>query len=415
MSKHSKTLIPLETWGYCSPELYLRDQIIDIGLLMEGLIYYDQIYVNTQSEPQFAELIGWFIKEDAFDELIRMFEDETLKVYDYSFISAPVEKDGIFTLLNLQDPIQATPNSFEQRFLYHSSIEKYIPHARHRKNLYKALRDRVIEIKASGFGLAVDNAQADFVNPKRSALIVQSLIDEIAKVVDLGEVPEIRTEISYFNEEITVTHNYDLNSLNQRLNGKLNIHPSTPLAGALACNKYIWSASRLECDLYLGNPISSLVGDKLYEVGWKADKSKKIIEQLNTEVEFPSIRNLVNSGVVGWNEIRQIRAKSKKFRRWLQNEGERDRNAIYAYHTEVSDELGLVKYGRKALQLTSVLGSAALGSYLGDITSVGSVEGSMVGAGVGYLLDIGSRFQSDWKPVVFGNWLSNRIKKVLEE
>ena len=103
-----------------------------------------------------------------------------------------------------------------------------------------------------------------------------------------------------------------------------------------------------------------------------------------------------------------LRKKAKKFRTWLQEESDRDRDAIIAYHNEVAKESGFTNVSRKALNLFGVLGGAAIGA------SVGGPVGAVVGSGAGYVLDIASKLGADWKPVVFGNWYRDRIEKVLK-
>src|SRR5690606_25376929 len=122
----------------------------------------------------------------------------------------------------------------------------------------------------------------------------------------------------------------------QLLGPRLGFHLGMPLTALAICNRLIWSAAQLNLDLYLGSPMATLVGDKLYESQVKALKTENLIHQLNTEVEFPDIRRLVNQRKIGLDSILEIRKKSRKFREWLQQENDRDRNAIIAYHNEVA-------------------------------------------------------------------------------
>ena len=45
----------------------------------------------------------------------------------------------------------------------------------------------------------------------------------------------------------------------------------------------------------------------------------------------------------------------------------------------------------------------------------GAVIGGALGSGIGYLADIASKIDSNWKPVIFGNWLEYRIKKYMDD
>jgi len=116
-------------------------------------------------------------------------------------------------------------------------------------------------------------------------------------------------------------------------------------------------------------------------------------------------------------DVMKIRNKSQKFRSWLQQENGRDRNAIIAYHNEITKELGLMKGARKALQLFGVIGGGAVGSLIGSTMTgpAGGAIGSAVGGSLGYLADVSSKVGSEWKPVVFGDWMRERIEKVVKE
>jgi len=163
--------------------------------------------------------------------------------------------------------------------------------------------------------------------------------------------------------------------------------------------------------------MSALVGDKLYESTQRISKLGKIIEDLKVEVEFPDIRELVNSGKMDLDALLKIRKIAKKFRAWLQQESERDRNAIIAYHNEVARESGIKTVARKAISIFGILGGAAAGSVAGSLIPgpVGGAVGGAAGSAVRYLTDVTSKIGSNWRPVVFGDWLRKRIEDVVNK
>jgi hypothetical protein len=160
-----------------------------------------------------------------------------------------------------------------------------------------------------------------------------------------------------------------------------------------------------------------LVGDKLFESTERIVKTGCVIDGLKSEVEFPDIRQLVNSGQMGLKEILKIRSKAKRFRDWLQMEGDRDRNAIIAYHNEVAKEMGLIRGVRKAFSIFGPIGGGALGALIGGAFdgTAGGVIGGAAGGGIGYLSDVCSKISSGWKPVIFGDWLRDRIERVIRD
>ncbi|MDP1715235.1 MAG: hypothetical protein Q8L41_10880 [Anaerolineales bacterium] len=417
MSNHSKTLVPLESWSYNSPEIRYRGNSVDIGLMAEALIYYDQVFLNITNQPQLAEFINWFVAQKKYADLLALFRDETIKLYDYSFATAAFldAASNSYMIMNMQDPIQEKPNTFEQRFLYHESLNSCFRNSRDRIKLYKALRGKVVEIKAKDFGHSIENARQDYLDPRRSALLLQALVDEAYPSLGLGTPPTVTATIETLPGFNRTIYNIDFENIKRLLGVNLNFHGGTPLTGIAHCNRLIWSAAQEKCDLYLGNPMANLVGDKLYESRLKNTKIKENIGQLNQEVEFPNIRKLVNEGKLDLSEILKIRKKAKRFRDWLQSESDRDRNTIIAYHNEVAKEAGIVSLGRKTLRMFGILGIPLAEAFIAKAYPETVLMTGSISAGAVYLIDVASKIGEDWKPVVFGNWVRDRIEKVLKE
>jgi hypothetical protein len=410
VSDHTTALVPISTWCYNSPDARAAGRSIDIGLFTEALIYYDRVAVSITTQPEFAEFLRWFIDTGCFDDLLALLGDGTIKIYDYSFAILAVENAGVYSLVNIQDEIQAEPNTFERRVLYHQAVQNVLPKARQRERLYKAVRGNVIEAKAADFDKAIENAQEDLRDPRRTSLIVQAYVDELYRFRKLGRPPEVHVSMAEPTLPGTyqINWNVDFNELTRLAGRSLTFHRGTPLNAARQSNRALWSAAQMSCDLYLGRPISALVGDKLYE-GAAFTKTHETIESLERTVEFPDVRALVGGGHLGFREVLAIRRKAKRFRDWLQQESERDRDAIIAYHHEVAKETGFTSAARKALSLFGIIGGAVVGAvWTGP-------SGAVAGVGVGYLLDLAAKLGSDWKPVVFGNWMRERVATALAE
>lgn len=420
MSDHTKTFVPLEAWCYNSPELKFAGHSIDIGLFAEALIYYDCLVVNITNQPQFGEFLKWFIKQDNLDDFIALVRDGTIIIYDYSFATAPVliKHIGEYVLMHLQDEIQAQPGTFEKRFLNHEAVQSCIDSPKKRKALRNALSGNVIEAKAKDFGKKViDNATSDYHNPARNKLIVQAFLDKLYRFHNLGKPPEINVIVTPLSKgtKHKVTWNIDFDKIKEIAGKNLNFDKHTPLIAAAYSNRLLWTAAQMECDLYLGEPMSILAGDKLYESSFKISKTQSIIRSLQTGVEFPDIRRLVNEGQIELKETLRIRKKAKKFRDWLQNESDRDRDAIIAYHREVARELGIITAGRKVLKMFGAVAPGAVGYGAGSLIAdaPGAILGAAAGGAAGYIFDLASKLGANWRPVVFGDWLKERIAKIV--
>ncbi len=336
MTDHSSAIVPIESWCYCSPEVRACGKRVDIGLFAEALIYYDRVYLNIGNQPQLAEFIKWFILQDRFEDFLSLVMDGTITIYEYSFMTTAIhdKRTGSYSIWNLQDDAQKEPNTFEKRFLYHKSIQELFPKARYRKRLYDTLRGNVIEVKADEMGNTIENARKDYQNPGRNTLILQAFIDELYDFRKLGHPPEIIANVTETSggSKHRITWNIDFSDISRLAGKELNFHLGSPLIAGALSNRLLWSSAQLGCDLFLPQPMSVLVGDKLYESTERVAKAGAVIEELKAKVEFPNVRVLVNDGQLDLKEILKIRAKARKFRDWLQSESERDRDAIIAYH-----------------------------------------------------------------------------------
>ena len=415
MSDHASTLVPIESWCYLSPELRHGGASIDIGLFAEALIYYDRVFVIPGNEVQFADFISWFVRQDKYSDLIALLKAGIINFYYYAFISTAVKHEGVYHLMNVQDTEQAEMPVFERRFLTRERLGQSLPHARQREKLYQAISGRVIEVKADEFGSGVKNAEQDYRNPERAALIVQAFLDEVYPILGLRQSPIVTCKVIENSGKTHLTWNVNFDQVSQALGKGLNFHPGTPLTGAVHCNRFLWSAAKMGCDLYLNSPMSTLAGDKLYECGERLTGPHKIIESLSAEVEFPNIQQLVNSGQIGLKEVLEFRNKGARFRKWLQDESERDRNAIIAYHNEVARDSGWDIRNRKPLRLFGKLGAAAGGAAIGGAVAgiPGTMIGALVGEGIKYTIDVACKLSEDWRPVVFGKWMEDKIRKTL--
>jgi hypothetical protein len=436
MSDHSLAFVPLGTGYVQSTDLFARGRPVDTGLLAEALIYYDRLMISVENPHQFSSLVSYLIQQGlTVANINALFRDGVFGVYDFAFHTNPYvdfQPDGIkiHGLYNLQDQTMLKPNSFVERYVEFEPLIKVFDNRANYNEFTAALEGRVIEVKADEIGAsAIENAYQDFLSPERNSLMTQQLVNEIYRIKKLGKPPKIQAYVQNLGQgEYKVTWNVRLNRL-PAVEVEANIigADTLPLSTAAQANKYLWAAQRLNCDLYLERPVSALVGDKLFEAGETAVKQKiksqNIIEELQLKVEFPDLRSYVNLDKIDFGRVLEIRRKATKFRQWLQSESERDREAIWAYHREVARASGFANVARHTLKLFGAVGGAAIGASvgasLGTDTALGAVKGAAVGAGVGegvaYLSELAASVGNKWSPVVFGEWYSTRIAKLLKD
>jgi hypothetical protein len=420
MSDHGTALVLLEAWPYNSPDVVDQGHSVDIGLLAEALVYYDKVYFTVGNQPQFAELLNWFLSRNLFYEFLSLLRDGSLCIYEYSFFISPYVNDNHHVLYAMQDEKMKIPNSFIERYLEHDIVRKCFPRRSLKEQFQNAIAENIIEAKVDEFGTFIIESQNDCVNPRRHEIIVQAFIDELYKLKSLGKPPKVEITVTPATDGFhQINWNIDFNQTLAKVGKKLAFHSHYPLVAAGIANRTLLSAANLGCDLYLSRPMSVIAGDKLFEASRATVKSKDVIEQLQSEVEFPDLRKLVNQGQISFKEVLKVRKKARKFREWLQSEVDRDRSALIAYHQEVAKESGFTKGVRKSLNIFGAIGvpaatlavkEALTKSPLFSDPITDGIIATMVGGGTKYLLDLASKMGAEWKPVIFGNWYRDRIR-----
>jgi hypothetical protein len=164
---------------------------------------------------------------------------------------------------------------------------------------------------------------------------------------------------------------------------------------------------------------SRLVNAKLIESNERRTKPREVIETLEAQVDFPDIRQLVNSGHLSFGDVLTIRARSRRFREWLQTQAERDRDALLADHHEVAQASGLARAAGKTLKLFGTLVGGGVGAAAG--AAVAGPPGAAVGVAAGgavakvveegfkFVFDVAGKLDEEWRPVVFGDWMRRYV------
>ncbi len=405
-------LVPLEAWAYHAPLVRATGAAIDIGLLGEALIYYERVYVVPGNEAHFADLVEWFRRQRHLGTLVALISEGTVTPYYYAFLSSAVhhQERDVYSVVNIQDQASAAGPVFISRVVQSPRLRNL--HPRHlRRQLEQVLQDQHIEVKAADFGVAIENAKFDYGSPERSAALVQVFVDEVYRELGYLRPPQVT---AVFGERAdgarTITYNIDFGRVAELLGKELGFHRGTPLVGAVVGNRTLWSAANLGADLYLAPPLTSFVRYKLDD-GWRTTRRKQILADLVARVAFPDVRRLLNQGRIGFSEVLALRARAGRFRQWLAEESEFERDAVVAYHAEVAEQAGFTKSASRVLSVSGTIGGAALGAAL--VGPIGAVGGAATGAALEYLAGLGGKMLGGWRPRIFGDWAAARIDEAM--
>lgn len=448
MTDHSLAFVPIASGYFQSPELFARGRTVDTGLLAESLVFYDRVLVHVDNPHQFADLISWLTQQGLKrGDLLRLLRDNIIQIYNYAFTTNPYgDSSTIHGLYNLSDQVMVQPNSFVKRFLEFEKLRTCFSTLRQYERFCQTAAEHVIEVKADNVGDAgIINAWQDFLNPRRNGLISRKVIRDMYGIKRRGSSPRVLVTVNSIRtsedfedllarltngnrdlilvrnpEQIgsgfyEVSWNVDWSAIPGLEGDRLVFGKTLPLSAAAIANNYIWSASSLNCDLYLPGSIDSIVGDKLYEVTKKATHSQtktlQLIRRLELKVAFPQLRHHVNRDEIDFDHVLRFRKRAKKVRKFLKAEAEIDRDALAAYLDEASQASGFTRIRRRVLPFLSA--GAGLSGTLGG--ALGSTKAPIIGGLTSFLLSIGSRIGTQWRPKIFGDWYSQEIAKVLRK
>lgn len=410
---HKRVLVPIETWEFNSPYLKFSGRNADIGLFAEAFIYYEKVFVYVNTVKEFEEFIEFFAKANKVDQLIELINNKIINFFYYSFMSTAINNQGVFSIWNMQFNKENSQSDFIRLVVNKSNLPIS---SKRRQKLWQAIVSNLIDEESTDYQSPVLDAKKAMKDNKKCAILIQTYIDNLYKNLELGPPPEVNCQImDTAADRWNIKTNLNFGDLNKLASNKLGFRPEMPLIGEVQSNRLIWTGLKYGFDLSLGDVMSQVVGNKLYEAEEKMDKTKVTLDNLKSKVEFPDIRKLVNEDTISVEDIFNIRIHADKFRNWLQQEGERDRDAIIAYHNEVSKSSGITKKISGTLKIFGKLTQLAPAAYplaTKDLSLASNLAVSGAGLVTAEFLDrIANSMNKEWRPVVFGEWLKEEVKK----
>lgn len=413
LNKHTTVLVPLEVWQFNSPHLVKAKKHADLGLLAEALIYYDKIFLSINTVSEFEELIEWFSSQGKLGLFFRLLKEKTLCLFYYHFMTTAINNQGIFSIWNINAPQASNQSDFIRLVVYRSNLAKFM-NSRKRARLYKIIEENLIDEMSEGYDPPVENSRLALKQTERVDLLIQAYVDNLFKNFQPGvKPPKIHsTIVNSEKDQFTINYNYDFKKLDELIGAPGYFRGEIPVIGDAHSNRLIWTSSKYGWDLYLGDVMSTVVGNKLFEVEQSTNKSQKTISKLTEKVEYPNIRELTNQRIIDIDLIMKIRNHGSKFRGWLQQESERDRDEIVAYHQEVTKASGITKFTSSTLKLFGNLLQYGPPFYTAvDQTPLTRVIAAGANIGGSFAKNIGESLEKDWKPVVFGDWVIKEVRK----
>ena len=313
MSNHEQAIVPIGAGPYHSPDLLDKGRIVDIGLLAESLLYYDRVVVDVTEAKQLEALITWFDEQAKVPDLIALIRDGTLSFLAYTFfpILPSSRHAGIgnkFLSYGLSADKNNKPVCWPYEYVLGGALNNIIENHLYVKQLQSAISDHFLIRNDTEYRPGLQKVKADLGRLERFSLVVQSFIDELHEIRGLRLPPMAKISLQPIGIGTTEIGQYgpvsqvrlDLGIAPElwasRLGPRIPFSLDTAVLAQCDCDRITRTSQSLNTDLYLPSPMSTLVGDTLYETA-RVVKLESIIEELKSKVEFPDIRRLSTRGV----------------------------------------------------------------------------------------------------------------------
>ncbi|MEO6390661.1 MAG: hypothetical protein ABIP75_02345, partial [Pyrinomonadaceae bacterium] len=415
-------------------------------------------FVYVDNPVLFAEFISLLIQQGlSFDQLVELTESGAVRfvtsVYLNPFMVNKYALGVVARFVAIQEDKSWEPEYFGNKFLSSEELAglfSSLPSTGRLafKRFCVAAERYAVHIPASEVAApVVNNAYDDFLNPERCKLIIRKLLIEKLRLVGTSDIPDFEVTVQPVNSNYREVANnfgslvigkdsdggYEIFEIDTNLPQSLTASMSglalaglgtQPLSVAAVGNLHIRIAARLNCDLFLARPLSGIVGDKLLEIGSHESSATELniqtaIDRIERNVVFPDLRHLVNVGEIDFGDVLRFRNEASRFRSWLQQDADRDIDALVAYHSEVARSSGYSRAAGRVLSLFGVLTAATAGIYLGTALNSGPVERIVLDAvalaAAKVIDDKYNKLGVGWKPVCFGDWYNNEIVQLLRQ
>jgi len=408
-------LVPVNTWYGNAPELAKKGIDADIGAVAESLIYYDTVLINVEDKYQFHSILEWFKETDSPDSLLKMMINGDILFYYYDFYVNPIydPQTDSFSLMNIQEPIQNRLHHFRQRVV--GSVSRYFNTHKKRMRFLDALEDSVIVVTADKFGTYIENAREFILVKENYRNLMESLINSLVKAGYIDNIPDINVWESkdpLGNPRININLNFD--HLKSIMGEKSDFGKHTPIAIASVTNRLIWSTAMANSDIYANEPMFGFISTRFTDLLTHFKNTKSNLHRLKLDVDFPDIREEVNSRAIGAYDIMKIREISGDFRLWLHKQTDLDRDIINSYYHDIIDKSGIKPNTKKLLNIALITSLQIAGSEIGATVSPESsinLGTALSAAAIPFVSSLYNKLVAGWSPRIFGSKLHDILDK----
>lgn len=370
------------------------DSPLDIGILLESMLFYQKTTVISDS----AGILKQLVKTFGLTDLNELLDRGILEII-YSETMTGIRTESAPNGLQLHDAIIfSSPQHTFPIEVRKICIEDAGKEGKGRRNAQRLSKK-----------ITVSNHDTSLAESARQLLLDNSFLNKSVPKLLLGWIPEagdlgnIQFQTEKHEKGIIVSTNIDFRKANKFYHKRISPNHSSITPAYILSNIYdletdLYYASRNLSEISSSNVTSKLIDLRLTHLANRCAKSNSDKDSFQNFVfcNQKTIREAYNHGTIGINEILKAIYNADKFKYWL---GKHiiDSNLLNEYYREITKDSIIDKLPSKVIRWSVFTGAGVVGELL-LAPGIGTVAGLSLSLLDEFFLD---KLVKGWKPNQF--------------
>jgi len=381
-----------------------QDVPIDIGLLLETMLFYGKVTVVADREQHLRQLVHTF----GFDHLNKLIDEDILDLQYTEEFNVVTTKD-LPSGYSIHDSARiSSPQHTFQSIIRKVCIEKAGKEGKGRRNAQR-LSSKIEEFN---YETSLNDAARRLFTSELTNEAVPRLLRHW--IPEISEVSNLHFSAEKTEKGIIVSTNIDFEKANRIYHKRIpashsSLSPAFILATLQSAEVALYFASRNVSEIATSAISSEIVSLRLSHLHNRCTKSTKERESFQDLIfeDHKTIRESYNSGSIEIDEILKAVYKARKFKIWLNGQSV-DSDLVKNYFKEVTKDSALDKLPNKFTRWSLMTGAGVL-TDLAITGGLGTAAGLSLSAMDAFFVD---KFAKGWRPNQFvDGYLTSLIKK----
>jgi hypothetical protein len=368
------------------------DAPLDLGVLVEGLLFYQQTEVNLTPGA-----IKQIAKVWSSDGLIALLESG-VATFRFQQGTTAIRTENTGTNRERYSPVVFNVQRGSAVAGPDFLIGRVLEEVTGKRGRARRITDRVCR------SLIVEQTDSDITTRVKSDLLDVQYVDAAMKKLTAVLVPDLvlpattRFEVQEVEDGLRVLTNIDFavaNTIFQRIVPDGTFSPAYVLAHLFTAREMMEDAARCGADMLADRANSAVAALRIQTLIDRRTANENHLAEFQDLLfeDGRAIREAVNSGGVTYREVLQLVENAAKFKNWLQNQPP-EQQLIKSYFRSVTESSWADKLPSKTMRWLLFSGIGAAVDMMGA-GGLGTAGGALVGAVDTFFVD---RLLRGWKP-----------------